>query len=107
MACESTFAAPEKAQRARSSQTPLNERGGSARVPRDLMGRAQTPFLLDRKDLARFVVRMPTVADLASAMESIAPLRLAESWDNVGLLVGDPSLELSGVLLAIDCTREV
>jgi dinuclear metal center YbgI/SA1388 family protein len=40
-------------------------------------------------------------------MEAIAPTSLAEPWDNVGLLVGDPGASLSRVLIAIDCTREV
>jgi dinuclear metal center YbgI/SA1388 family protein len=40
-------------------------------------------------------------------METIAPLRWAASWDNVGLLVGDSDAPLTRVLLTIDCTREV
>ncbi|MCL2448836.1 MAG: Nif3-like dinuclear metal center hexameric protein [Polyangiaceae bacterium] len=47
------------------------------------------------------------VADLVRAMETIAPTRLAEAWDNVGLLVGDESAPLGRVLLTIDCTRAV
>ncbi len=47
------------------------------------------------------------VADLAGAMEDVAPPRWAADWDNVGLLVGDPGAPLSRVLLTIDCTREV
>jgi dinuclear metal center YbgI/SA1388 family protein len=48
------------------------------------------------------------VADLASAMASIAPPHLAEPWDNVGLLVGDVSRPLVGpVLLTIDLTDAV
>jgi dinuclear metal center YbgI/SA1388 family protein len=47
------------------------------------------------------------VSDLVAAMEALAPPALAASWDNVGLLVGDPAAPLSRVLLAIDCTREV
>ena len=45
--------------------------------------------------------------ELISAMEQIAPTRHAESWDNVGLLAGDPAQPISNVLLAIDYTREV
>ncbi len=48
-----------------------------------------------------------TVLDLAGAMEAIAPTRFAASWDNVGLLVGDPSSAVTRALLAIDCTRAV
>ena len=31
---------------------------------------------------------MPTVAAIAAFLEQAAPCRLAEQWDNVGLLVG-------------------
>jgi dinuclear metal center YbgI/SA1388 family protein len=47
---------------------------------------------------------MPSVADLAAALEAIAPTRHAEPWDNVGLLVGDPSRPVSRVMLTIDYT---
>jgi dinuclear metal center YbgI/SA1388 family protein len=47
------------------------------------------------------------VGDLVRAMESIAPLRFAADWDNVGLIVGDLASPLARVLLAIDCTSEV
>jgi dinuclear metal center YbgI/SA1388 family protein len=50
---------------------------------------------------------MPRVSDLVAAMEAIAPLRLAASWDNVGLLVGDASASLSHVMLCIDGTKPV
>jgi dinuclear metal center YbgI/SA1388 family protein len=32
---------------------------------------------------------MPTISAVAAFLEQIAPFRLAEDWDNVGLLVGD------------------
>lgn len=47
------------------------------------------------------------VADVAKAMEEIAPLRFAESWDNVGLLLGDPAAPAATVLLTIDLTPNV
>jgi dinuclear metal center YbgI/SA1388 family protein len=45
--------------------------------------------------------------DFLDVMEKVAPTRYAESWDNVGLLVGDPEQQVSQALLAIDYTREV
>jgi len=48
-----------------------------------------------------------TVGDLAAAMEKLAPLHLAEAWDNVGLLAGDAGQRLRRVLLAIDLTPAV
>lgn len=50
---------------------------------------------------------MTTVDHLCRAMDAIAPPRLAEAWDNVGLLVGDRAAPLGRVLLAIDLTRPV
>jgi len=48
------------------------------------------------------------VSDLARAMQTIAPLELAATWDNVGLLLGCADRALSGpVLLAIDLTERV
>ena len=44
---------------------------------------------------------------LVDAFEQIAPPRLAEPWDNVGLLVGDPGAPLARILLAIDYTPQV
>ena len=40
-------------------------------------------------------------------LEDLAPLRYAESWDNVGLLVGDPGQEVRKAIFAIDYTKEV
>ncbi len=45
--------------------------------------------------------------EITAALESIAPLRYAEPWDNVGLLVGDADADVSRALLAIDCTEAV
>src|SRR4051812_5014422 len=44
---------------------------------------------------------------LIDAMEQIAPTGHAESWDNVGLLVGDPEAKLVRVMLTIDYTSAV
>ncbi|MBC6605722.1 Nif3-like dinuclear metal center hexameric protein [Hymenobacter sp. BT188] len=50
---------------------------------------------------------MPTVADLARALETAAPLAYQESYDNAGLQCGDPQAEITGVLIALDCTPAV
>jgi dinuclear metal center YbgI/SA1388 family protein len=47
------------------------------------------------------------LADALAVLEGLAPLRYAESWDNVGLLVGDPATEVSRVLVTVDYTPEV
>lgn len=48
-----------------------------------------------------------TVASFCSAMNEIAPVALAQTWDNVGLLAGDPANALKQVLLCIDLTPDV
>ncbi|UCG57248.1 MAG: Nif3-like dinuclear metal center hexameric protein [Phycisphaerales bacterium] len=47
------------------------------------------------------------IRDIASVMEEMTPLGLAQDWDNVGLLVGDPQARVKSILLTIDVTREV
>ncbi len=44
---------------------------------------------------------------IASAIEKLASLELAESWDNVGLLVGSPEKEVKKALLTLDVTAVV
>jgi dinuclear metal center YbgI/SA1388 family protein len=45
--------------------------------------------------------------ELVCALDEIAPVRNAEAWDNVGLLVGDRTQAVSRVLLTFDYTDEV
>lgn len=48
------------------------------------------------------------VGDLTAALDTIAPLSLAEPWDNVGLLAGDPERDIEGpTLVTIDLTPSV
>ena len=50
---------------------------------------------------------MTTVRDIEQYLYAWAPRELAESWDNVGLLVGDPEAEVRRVLVALDVTPQV
>ncbi len=45
-----------------------------------------------------------TVADLAAWLERFAPAELAEAWDNVGLLLGDPATEVRRVMTCLTVT---
>jgi dinuclear metal center YbgI/SA1388 family protein len=47
------------------------------------------------------------VKDITDYLESIAPLAYQESYDNAGLLTGDPSMEVNGILVTLDCTEAV
>lgn len=49
----------------------------------------------------------PTIRDIAKTIELWAPPALAESYDNVGLLVGDPKAEAKGILINLDVTEEM
>tara|TARA_B100000508_G_scaffold141093_1_gene146612 strand:+ start:127675 stop:128781 length:1107 start_codon:yes stop_codon:yes gene_type:complete len=48
-----------------------------------------------------------TVKEITSYLEQLAPLSSQESYDNSGLIVGDPRSEVSKALLSLDCTEEV
>ena len=50
---------------------------------------------------------MTKVQDVVRVIEQFAPPMLAEDWDNVGLLVGDPSRTVSKVLVALDMDENV
>jgi dinuclear metal center YbgI/SA1388 family protein len=47
------------------------------------------------------------VKDIAAVIEKIVPLQLAQDWDNVGLLIGDPQNSVKNILLTIDITKDV
>ena len=49
---------------------------------------------------------MVKLQDVMQAMERIAPRRLAEEWDNPGLLVGSPHDEVRKILVALDVREE-
>ena len=48
-----------------------------------------------------------TIRDIIRVLESMAPPALQESYDNVGLLVGDEHADCSGVLVSLDVTEQV
>lgn len=48
-----------------------------------------------------------TVGALVSALDRIAPFRLAESWDNVGLQVGDASQSITRTLVTLEMSDDV
>lgn len=47
------------------------------------------------------------VKDIAKRIEKIAPLELAQDWDNVGLLIGEAERNVKKILLTIDITKDV
>ncbi|APW59390.1 Nif3-like dinuclear metal center hexameric protein [Paludisphaera borealis] len=49
---------------------------------------------------------MTTVADVTRWLEDFAPSQLAESWDNVGLLWGDPGAPIERVMTCLTVTAE-
>lgn len=47
------------------------------------------------------------IRDIIAILESVAPPSLQESYDNSGLIVGDPDTECTGVLVCIDSIEAV
>jgi len=50
---------------------------------------------------------MTSIDTVCQTLAQIAPLRLAESWDNVGLLVGSRSAEIDSVMTCLTVTPAV
>jgi len=47
-----------------------------------------------------------TIKNIANYLEEIAPLKQAEDFDNVGLLIGDYNTSVTGVLVTLDTLEE-
>lgn len=47
------------------------------------------------------------IKDIDKIMEQHAPARFKESYDNVGLMLGDKESEITSILVALDCTLDV
>lgn len=47
------------------------------------------------------------IKEITSYLESIAPLAYQESYDNSGLIVGNPNDEVTKALISLDCTEAV
>lgn len=50
---------------------------------------------------------MTIVNDIYKAVDKIAPFKLAEKWDNSGLLVGNKNNTVTKVMLCLDITNEI
>lgn len=49
----------------------------------------------------------PSIQQLVDFLVTLAPPTYQEGYDNAGLIVGHPGTEITGVLLALDCTETV
>lgn len=47
------------------------------------------------------------IKDILSVLEAVAPPHLQESYDNAGLIVGDPEAAATGVLFCLDSTEAI
>lgn len=50
---------------------------------------------------------MPTIQRVIRELETLAPSAYQESYDNSGLIVGNPQAEVSGILISLDSTEPV
>ncbi|NNF01184.1 MAG: Nif3-like dinuclear metal center hexameric protein [Bacteroidia bacterium] len=50
---------------------------------------------------------MTTIKDVIEVLEDFAPPQYQESYDNSGLIVGDPNTKLSSILVCLDSIEEV
>ncbi len=50
---------------------------------------------------------MSTIANIVHHLEQLAPLPYQESYDNAGLITGNPQAEVNGILIALDAIEPV
>src|SRR5919112_4117665 len=91
-----------------AASIPIAKKSGIA------MSGSRVAAEMSSASLRRFTVRglynagiLVRVAQIAEAVERIAPLALAEEWDNCGLQVGEPEAEANRVLVALTPLPEV
>jgi len=48
-----------------------------------------------------------TIAQLLECLDEIAPVAIAEAWDNVGLIVGDRSRRVDSIMIGLDPTNRL
>src|SRR5918996_4544504 len=91
-----------------AASTPTARKSGTAMTGKRVAAETSSA------SLRRFTVRglynagiLVRVAQITEAVERIAPLALAEEWDNCGLQVGDPETEANRVLVALTPLPEV
>lgn len=47
------------------------------------------------------------IREILAVLENVAPPHLQESYDNAGLIVGDPEAQVTGILFSLDSTEAV
>lgn len=50
---------------------------------------------------------MTKIKQITQQLEKLAPIPYQESYDNAGLIVGDPETEITGILFSLDVTEEI
>ena len=50
---------------------------------------------------------MTSIGEIISYLHTVAPNHLQESYDNAGLIVGNESTKVSGVIISLDCTEAI
>lgn len=50
---------------------------------------------------------MTLISEITGFLEQVAPLSLQESYDNAGLIVGNPKTKVTGVVITLDSTEDV
>ncbi len=66
-----------------------------------------TPAKSEKAEKAEKIKKDITVLDIIALMDQIAPVRLAEDWDNCGLQCGNPDWPVRQVTVALDPSPEV
>ena len=65
-----------------------------------------TPFTFCKREPKAGFAMIPTVGDFLHLIERIAPMKLAEPWDNPGLQIGDSEQKIDKIFSSLDPTLD-
>ncbi|MDF2435711.1 MAG: Nif3-like dinuclear metal center hexameric protein [Bacteroidota bacterium] len=65
------------------------------------------PVQIDTFAIIYLMVMKLKLREITSHLESIAPLAYQESYDNAGLICGEPDMEITGALICLDSIESV
>ena len=74
-----------------------------------IKGITETSFFFHLKDSIIFAINLipMRVIEIAKIIDSWMPTSIAEDFDNVGLIIGDPESKITSILITLDTTEDV
>jgi dinuclear metal center YbgI/SA1388 family protein len=80
---------------------------GSKKKRRKCIGAKIDPEIRPQGRLSTYFWPSMKLAEIAALLHQLAPQNLQESYDNAGIITGNPDMQIRGVTVTLDCTVAV